>query len=165
MGPLTLLALLLSGCTTVDNERIPNFPVQIDLSTPALWNTYGVAGYGEHRQFIRQLGEPRNFPWSVNGASGYGGVLLVSGFNPFTLEAAVPLAFDLACPVECRPEVRVRMKTDGMLPLAICPECGSEYDVCEQAGSPLSGPALSRKLGLKRYECYATTYGGYMISQ
>lgn len=166
--PLPLLAAALvaslSACTTVDDDRIPNMPVQLNLSTPDLWTTYGVSGYGQYRMFIRALGEPRNFPYGVNTATGYGGVLLISGFNPYTLEASVPLAYDLSCPVECKPDIRVQMHADGLLPVAICPDCGSHYDVCERGGAPTEGPALTRKLGLKWYDVYATTFGGYMIT-
>lgn len=140
---LACLPALLSGvtaCDTVDDDRIPNMPVSINLSTPDLWTTYGVTGYGEYRMFVRQLGEPRNFPYSGTTTTGFGGVLLVSGFNPFTLEAAVPMAYDLACPVECKPDIRVRMVADGMIPFAVCPDCGSHYDVCERGGAPTEGP-------------------------
>ncbi|MDE6391787.1 MAG: hypothetical protein K2L59_00765 [Muribaculaceae bacterium] len=154
---------LLAACNTVDDDRIPAMPVSINLSTPDLWTTYGVAGYGDYRLFIRELGEPRNFAYTAATATGYGGVLLISGVNPFTLEAAVPLAYDLSCPVERKPDIRVRIQSDGMLPFAVCPECGSRYDVVERAGSPVEGQALSQKLGLSRYECLLSAYGGYMI--
>lgn len=158
-----LMAVTLCSCNTVDDDRLPSMPVVINLSTPDLWSTYGVAGYGEYRIFIRSLGEPRNFPYVSNSATGYGGVLLISGFNPYTLEAAVPLAYDLACPVERDPNVRVRMQTGDALPFAVCPECGSHYDVTEAGGTATEGPAKQRKLGMTRYECYQTSYGGYMI--
>lgn len=160
---ICLLCGYLGSCTTINDDRIPSMPVNINLSTSDLWVTYGVAGYGEHRRFIAPLREPRNFPFTDKTATGYGGVLLVSGMNPFTLEAGVPLAYDLACPVECKPDVRVSMQGGGALPEAVCPECGSRYDVVELGGSPLYGPALSRKLGLRRYECRQTGYGGYLI--
>lgn len=158
------LLSLAGACNTVDDERIPNMAVAINLQTADLWATYGVSGYGQYRIFIRSLGEPRNFPYVSNSATGYGGVLLISGFNPYTLEAAVPLAYDLACPVECKPDIRVRMLSDGVLPVAVCPECGSHYDVTERGGAPSEGPALTQNLGLRRYECYPTSYGGYIIA-
>lgn len=159
------MALGVMSCNTVDDSRLPNMPVNINLSTPALWTTYGVHGYGDTRSFIAALREPRDFAYTAQTATGFGGVLLVCGFNPYTLEAGVPMAYDLACPVECRSDVRVRMQHDGeALPFAVCPECGSHYDVVERGGSPTEGVALSRKLGLSRYECRMTTYGGYLIT-
>lgn len=159
-----LAAATLVSCDSVDDDRVPDYPVAINLSTPDLWTTYGVAGYGEYRIFVKALGEPRNFPFVSNSSTGFGGVLLISGFNPYTLEAAVPLAYDMSCPVERRADIRVRMQTDDALPFAVCPECGSHFDVVEQGGTPTSGPAKQKKYGLRRYECYSTAYGGYMIA-
>ena len=155
---------LLAACNTVDDDRIPAMPVNINLSTPDMWATYGVAGYGDYRLFIRELGEPRNFAYTAATATGYGGVLLIAGVNPFTLDAGVPMAYDLSCPVERKPDIRVRMESDGLLPFAVCQECGSRYDVVERGGSPVDGPALTQKLGLSRYECHMSAYGGYLIA-
>lgn len=165
VAALAVAATAAVSCNTVDDSRLPAMPVNINLSTPALWNTYGVHGYGDSRRFIAALREPRDFAFTAQTATGYGGILLVCGFNPFTLDAGVPMAYDLACPVECRPEVRVQMQRDDeAVPFAVCPECGSRYDVVERGGSPTEGEALSRKLGLTRYECRMTTYGGYLIT-
>lgn len=160
---LILASVLFPACNTVDDDRIPAVPVSINLSTPDLWTTYGVSGYGSYRLFVRELGEPRNFAYTASTATGYGGVLLISGVNPFTLEAGVPMAYDLACPVERQSDIRVRMETDGMISFAVCPECGSHYDVVERGGAATSGPALSERYGLTRYECRPTVYGGYLI--
>lgn len=161
---VTALSLFMLSCNTVDDERIPSVPVGINLSTMDLWTTYGVSGYGSYRLFVRELGEPRNFSYVESTATGYGGVLLVSGVNPFTLEAGVPLAYDLSCPVEVKPGIRVRMESDGLVPFAVCPSCGSRYDVVERGGAPESGEALNKKYGLKRYECIPTSYGGYIVT-
>lgn len=158
-----LLSVVAGGCNTVDDDRIPSLAVNINLSTPDLWTVYGVSGYGDYATFIYALGQPRNFAYTVGSCTGFGGVLLVSGFNPFTLEAAVPMAYDLACPVERQADVRVRMVAEDLLPYAVCPECGSKYDVVERAGAPVSGPALSDHYGLARYECLPSAYGGYII--
>lgn len=159
----TFAFLLLSSCTTIDDDRIPSMPVNINLSTPDLWVTYGVEGYGTFRYFIASMREPRNFPFTDRTATGYGGVLLINGVNKFTQEAGVPLAYDMSCPVECSPSVRVSMRPTDIIAEAVCPECGSHYDVIENNGSPTSGPALSRHLGLRRYECRPSGYGGYLI--
>ncbi len=156
--------MLLCSCNSIDDDRIPDMPVAINLSTPDLWTTYGVAGFGSYRMFIRQLSEPRNFPYNVGTTTGYGGVLLISAVDPFNGSAVLPMAYDLSCPVECKPDIRVRITVDDMLPFAACPDCGSHYDIMEQAGAPTYGPAKSRKLGLRRYDCYATQYGGYIIA-
>lgn len=163
--PLLLLPLA-AACNTVDDDRVPDLPVVINLSSPEYWHTYGVSAFGQYNIFIKSLGEPRNFPFVANTSTGYGGVLLVCGFNPFTLEAAVPMAYDLCCPVERKPDIRVRMQQDEEpLPFAVCPECGSRYNVVEGGGGPMKDcPAYSKKYGLRRYECLPSGYGGYLIT-
>lgn len=162
LAALTLLAS--AGCQTVDDDRIPSVAVNLNLASEPLWNTYGVAVFGDSRTFIRQLGEPRDFPYTDKTLTGYGGLLIVCGMNPYTLEAGVPMAYDLSCPVECKPDVRVGMHTDGALPFAVCPVCGSHYDVVERGGAPTSGPALQHKYGLRRYEVRPGAYGGYYFT-
>ncbi len=154
----------LSGCQTVDDERIPNLPVSIDLSNAGTWNTYGVSGFGSSRRFIISLKQPTGFPYSTTSATGFGGVLLIDGMDPYTTSTDVPLAYDLACPVEMKSTVRVEVESE--LYHAVCPECGSTYDVTMGGGSPLSGPAAAgeRKYGLRRYACYPSGSGGYIVT-
>ncbi|MCM1368906.1 MAG: hypothetical protein NC204_00865 [Candidatus Amulumruptor caecigallinarius] len=163
MAAFAAMTLLLNGCNTIDDDRIPSMPVNINLTAIDMWNTYGVSGYGNYRIFVKELRQPANFPYVQTTATGYGGVLLVSGVDPFTLEAAVPLAYDLSCPVEVKPDIRIKVEIDKYVPVAVCPKCGSTYDVVERGGSPLSGPALGENLGLRRYECRLSQYGGYLI--
>lgn len=158
---ITVVAL--SSCDTVNDERIPSLPVNINLSPTAMWDAYGVTAFGSSRRFVPQLHEPSGFAWLDRSAAGYGGVLLVCGINPFTSEAAVPVAFDLSCPVERQPDVRVRMQPTETFPEAVCPECGSVYDVIERGGVATAGPALSDRYGLRRYEVIPANTGGYLI--
>lgn len=159
--PAILPALLCAGCHDVDDERIPALPVNINLTDPGMWHTYGVAGYGISRRFIKQLGEPAGFPYLDRTLTGFGGVLLIGGMDPFTTDTNVPLAYDLSCPVERKADVRVRIDPDNFE--AVCPVCGSVYDVTMAAGAPLSGPALKSKFGLSRYSCIPRG-GGYLIT-
>lgn len=160
-----LIVTALGSCHKVDDDRIPAMPVSINLSDPGLWNTYGVAGFGLYRYFVPSLRQPAGFSYTTSTATGYGGVLLIMGMNPFTADTNVPLAYDLACPVECDPSVRVAIDNTSFE--AICPKCGSHYDVTMQGGSPVSGPASEGKYkyGLTRYQCMPTTLGGYMITR
>ncbi len=161
---LSLVAgLLLNSCNSVNDDVIPSIPVYLNLTSASLWNTYGVAGYGDYRIFVKELRQPSNFAYTEQTSTGYGGVLLINGTNPFTLEAGVPVAYDLACPVERRADVRLSMQKSDLFPIAVCPVCGSKYDVVERGGSPIEGPALADKLGLRRFECREGAYGGYLI--
>lgn len=166
-----LITLIISisiavSCQSVDDERIPNMAVQINLSNIGLWNTYGVNGFGTHRNFILAPGVrvPANFPYTERSATGFGGVLLISGMDPYNPTVNSPLAYDLACPVERKSDIRVVIDDDTYI--AVCPECGSTYDVTMAGGAPMSGPAFSGKYkyGLRSYRCYATGDGGYVIT-
>lgn len=136
-------------------------PVNISLADVGLWNTYGVSGFGMHRYFIKQLKEPRNFQYLDRTLTGYGGVLLIGGVDPFTNNTDVPLAYDLSCPVERKPDIRVRVDVGTYE--AICPECGSKYDVTMAGGSPVSGPAAADRYALRRYQCVPSGTG-YIIT-
>lgn len=157
---------LLTGCTTVDSQRIPNYRVNINLTPESSWQTYGVAAFGSSKRFIRELHEPSNFPWLAQTYTGYGGILLVCGIDAFTTEANVPLAYDLACPVECKQDIRVEMVPTEGFDVARCPICKSEYDVIQGAGRPVAGPALNDNYGLRLYQCVqpSTGIGGYLIT-
>lgn len=161
---LTVMTAFVSCGEDLDDNRIPAFSVQINLANAGLWNTYGVHGYGDFRYFVRQTGEPSNFFYGETTYTGFGGVLLIDGMNPFEAGSIVPLAYDLACPVECNADIRVAIDPDGLD--AVCPVCGSHYDVTMGAGAPLSGPALTGqvKYGLQRYHAWPQN-GGYMITR
>lgn len=160
------IAVAAGGCDSVENDIIPAAPVNIVLSDAGTWNTYGVAGYGVNRRFILSQGlrEPVGFPYSQTSATGFGGVLLISGMDPFTATTDTPLAYDLACPVERKADIRVEI--EGDLYEAVCHQCGSHYDVTMGGGSPLSGPAATgnTKYGLKRYRCIPSGSGGFIIT-
>ncbi len=167
--PVALAVLLavpaLTGCKGIVDDRIPSLPVTINLSDPGMWNTYGVSGFGIYRYFILGYGlrEPAGFPYTQATYTGFGGVLLIGGMNPLTTETNVPLAYDLACPVERDPQVRVFIDIESFE--AVCPQCGSHYDVTMAGGAPTSGPAIegARPYGLRRYNCLRSSMGGYVI--
>ena len=162
---LTAMLSAFSACNQVDDDRIPSLPVYIDLSGAGMWNSYGVSGIGISRDFINYQGvmSPAGFSFTANTHVGFGGVLLVGGVDPFTSEPNVPLAYDLSCPVERSQTVRVYIDGDNFD--AVCPVCGSHYDVIMAGGSPMSGPALTGKYkyGLRRYVCDPVYGGGYII--
>lgn len=156
----------LSGCQAVDNERIPNMVVNISLSDAGVWNTYGVSGFGSHRYFIFNgtgNSQPAGFRYTSKNATGFGGVLLIEGLDPYNNLGAYPLAYDLACPVERRADIRVEIDTENYV--AYCRQCGSIYDVTMAAGAPIGGEALTGKYkyALKMYRVVPSGMGGYFI--
>lgn len=164
---LLCVSVLFSGCHEVNDDRIPQMPVNIDLSDPGLWNTFGVSGFGISRNFIKDAvpTSPAGFHYSADSRTGFGGVLLIGGMDPYSAQTSAVLAYDLACPVERQPDVRVYIDAAAGY-IAVCPVCGSHYDVTMAGGAPLSGPAAAKKrnYGLKRYQCLPTQSGGYMIA-
>ncbi|MBR6247855.1 MAG: (2Fe-2S)-binding protein, partial [Muribaculaceae bacterium] len=74
----------------------------------------------------------------------------------------MPLAFDAACPVENMPNVSIGI--DASTLEAVCPKCGSRYNVLNGAGGPLGGPALTQRYGLRIYKVRASQNGGYIIT-
>ena len=163
---LTLLSSVapLTSCQQLNDERIPSMAVSLSLDNQGVWNAYGVHGYGLYNIFIytTSMRVPAGFPYTYNSATGYGGILLIGGQNAYTGETA-PLAYDLSCPVERLPEVRVYIDNNTFD--AICPECDSHYNVVEWNGAPISGPAKSMKYAMTHYECYPTVNGGYIITR
>jgi len=162
---LGVAACLAAGCgSELDDTRIPAFSVQINLTDPGRWNVYGVSAYGQANYFVRQSRIPANFPYTETTYTGFGGVLIIMGMNPFLAGEMAPLAYDMACPVECDANIRVAIDPDTFE--AVCPVCDSHYDVTMGAGAPIAGPALtgSVKYGLQRYSVIPGG-GGYMITR
>lgn len=161
---LAVAALLpvLWSCDDIVDDRIPAYPVNINLADIGMWNSYGVSGFGVSRCFIKGQ-EPVGFPYTEATYTGFGGVLLIGGMDPYSGDTGVTLAYDLACPVEVEQNVRVRINGENFN--AVCPVCGSVYDVTMAGGAPVSGPAAapSARYSLQRYQVLATTYGGYVI--
>lgn len=149
------------GCES-QHWLTPALPVLIDLGDAGLWNTYGVAGMGDFKYFNPSLGLPAGFRYSGATVTGYGGVLLIGGMDPFTTDTNVPLAYDRSCPYENSASVRVFIDMDNLT--AVCEKCGSCYNVTTGAGAAISGPVLGcEQKRLRPYRCEPTQFGGYII--
>ncbi len=142
----TLAAIGLAGCHSVElKDNLVGGPVYVPLTTEGDWALYGVGGALQSRRFIREDLVPSGYPYQEFCYTGFGGVLLVS-----TVHSAYRV-YDLSCPVERSPKIRVAINDDNF---AICPKCGSVYDVFELQsgpGHPVSGPALDRGYALTPY--------------
>lgn len=142
------------SCSHTDNKRLPVCQVNIVFYTQADWVTYGVAGAAAHRDFIREQRVPVNFPYTASTYTGFGGVLLCTGYD------GSPMAYDLACPVECDRNVRVYINDDLM---AECPKCHSQYDVFGLRGGPVAGPAAKDGYGMQIYRVGTGRQGEFMV--
>lgn len=151
-----LMVLTLTSCEEINDDRIPPLAVNIEFSNVGMWNTYGVAAAPDYRYFVKSERLPSNFPYTELTYTGFGGVLLVSDIMN------MPRAYDMACPVEAKNTVRIYIDREKLQ--AVCPQCGSRFDVFDNAGYPLSGPAAEKRYGLQQYHVYGPdTYGGYTI--
>lgn len=79
---------------------------------------------------------------------GFGGILVINGFGDFNETGINLYAYDLACPVEIDPNIRIVPNNDGQ---ATCPVCGAVYNISSGYGNPVSGT----KLLLRRYKVSA----------
>lgn len=148
---LKIILLLLplaafTSCDSVDDDRIPYAEVHLTFRTVGDWNIYGVQGdAADYRRYIFTSSErvPADFPYTTLDRTGFGGLMIVT-------DVLGDLhVFDLACPYECRPNIRVFVPEDETV--ARCPSCGSTFDIFINHGNPLSGPAADRGYALKRY--------------
>lgn len=137
------LIILFSGCDKNDEYRIPVTTVRIEFRSSALWSQYGVHAFPDYQKFILNKIPNKEF-YNVSSATGYGGVLLVCGYSNQLY------AYDLTCPVERDPSVRIDIDEETYH--AYCPQCKSTFDVFEGTGSPLSGTAREHKYMLRCYQ-------------
>lgn len=151
----TILLSAVPACHTLDQDRIPPVPVRIIFNTVADWNIYGTPSALDHRSFIKKERIPANFPYTAVTETGFGGVLLCGDVY------GAPVAYDLACPVEMKPDIRVSVPADSLY--AECQHCHSRYDIFSNYGHPLSGPAAQQGYGLRRYYVGAGPAGEYMV--
>lgn len=152
---LAATILFAASCHHIDDDRLPPSPVHIAFETVGDWNVYGVAGAGTYRKFIKSDKEPQGFPYTALSYTGFGGILLIADVH------GNPIAYDLACPVECRADVRVRIIASDLQ--AECPVCHSVYELITNYGHPLSGLAAERGYGLQRYYAGPGMTGEYML--
>lgn len=146
---ISLITLVVVGsCDSVDDERIPYAAVHLSFATVGDWHQWGVAEESAgYRKYIFVRGSrdnvPVGFPYKDVDATGYGGLLVVSDV------LGNLVAYDLSCPYEARPDVRLNVP-EGEL-YAECPKCHSTFDIFTNHGNPRSGPAAERHYGLRRY--------------
>ena len=147
-------ALLTASCAHYEN-RIPPSVVRLPFNTVGDWNTYGISGAYSHANFIKEEGVPANYPYTTISETGFGGILLVTDMH------GDYHAYDLACPVEMKRNVRVSIDPEQFI--ARCEVCGSTYDVFDNLGVPLTGPARDYGYRLARYNVGPGLNGEYML--
>lgn len=157
IGVLAASAVMMTSCDTIEDNRLPYRDVYLPFNSIGMWNAFGISGAMDYRQFIYTPNDrvPVNFPYTVSMSTGYGGLLLVGDVY------GNPVAFDLACPVEASPTIRVMVDYEHND--AYCPVCGSSYDIFSGWGNPTGGRAAELGWGLTRYRVVPNAYGSYSI--
>lgn len=151
----SLTLLVMSGCHSVETDRIPSALTYLPFNSSGEWTVYGTPGAVSWQLFVKDERLPANYSYTAVSMTGFGGILLCGDVF------GAPIAYDAACPVECRRDVRVEIDSETLT--ARCQVCGSEYDVFDNFGYPLAGKAASLGYALKRYYVGAGHSGEYMV--
>lgn len=128
---LFIMFTLLSGCDDSSISPIPDYPVSLQLN---LTTTYPTFRNSINQYLLFQK------PVFQTDRIGYGGILVYTGFD------GTYYAWDLSCPYEAKPDIRVHPNQQGQ---AVCDSCKSVFDIGFGIGNPSSGPAKNL---LKRYK-------------
>lgn len=130
--PLLLLFFALS-CDKTEQNYFPPYPVSLELDLS--FEDKDLVGVMAYKTYI--LGQTSGL--SAVERTGLGGILVYH-------DAFGYKAYDLACPHEMNATVRVTMDEDAIN--AVCPKCGSVFNIFEASGAVVKGPATQ---GLKQY--------------
>ena len=140
--PVGLLCLI--SCENEDQRRIPEASVYMELN---LATSYPTFRYSVNDTLV--FTHPRN--GHPTDRVGYGGILVYTFVNGTDLNYC---AFDLCCPNEVNPNIRIYPNDRGE---AVCKSCGTVYQLLTGTGMVISGPS---KWNLKRYKVQLS---GYML--
>jgi nitrite reductase/ring-hydroxylating ferredoxin subunit len=127
---MLIISFLIVGCNDNYISSIPDFPVYMELNLTTTYPNFHSPN--QSLTFIK--------PITVKDRIGYGGILVYIGFdNQY-------YAFDMSCPYEHQPTIRVYPNGLGQ---AVCEKCGSVFDIGYGIGNTSAGKA---KEILKRYK-------------
>lgn len=128
--------LALFACTNSEDNYFPSYRVNLELDL-----TFEDKALNEQMAYKTYiLGQTSGL--GASEMTGFGGVLVYHGLNGI-------VAFDLACPYEQKRSIRIEVDSTKLN--AVCPECGSVFNIWEGTGTYISGPATR---GLKVYPTY-----------
>ncbi len=129
---VSLSAFILgTSCENPNNtSSIPDYPVFLERNLNL------------EAQELRTIGGCKAFPVPEKTYEhvGFGGILVFYGLD------GNYYAYDMACPLEIKRNVKVRLRENGIH--AICDECGSVFNIAYGSGAPIEGEARE---GLKIY--------------
>lgn len=128
---------------STSEDKFPYVNVYVAFNTQAEWYTYGVTSACTWKFFDRTSNKPTNFPYTGEMSTGFGGLFLFQDISGNTS------AVDAACPVERDANTRIWLNSETGI--ARCQSCGSEFNLFEYHGHPISGPAAEKGYALQEY--------------
>ena len=131
--PLLMLFVTLS-CTKTVEIRIPYRQVNLELDLR--YNDKSLNELYSHKIYNQNNISTE----SSRGKTGFGGVIVFHGSND------IFYAFDAACPYEALSNVILDIDEGSIF--AICPKCGSKYELIYGVGNSVEGPST---YSLQRY--------------
>lgn len=141
--------LCLQSCEDPNQSRIPYVPVQMNINLSVQYPTFKDV-VNDTLVFTK----PR-LGYEYQDRIGYGGILAIVGIGN---NGTAYYAYDLCCPYEADPAIRVYPNDAGT---ASCKVCGSEFYITDGWGRVSKGPS---KWSLKRYTVsYQQTPTGNML--
>ena len=135
-----LFTLLLISCKQYKNP-IPDFPVRLEFNITA--DAPELAAFNGYKEFT--------VPKNATQYLGYGGILVFHTIDDKFY------AFDMACPYEVKPTVKVHCNYVGV---AVCDSCKTQFSVVDGNGYVQSGVA---KYPLKKYQVYYDNLMGNVL--
>ena len=118
---ILLLITSLVACTNNAVSPIPSYAVSLEITMQDATELNTIGGVAEFTSTFRP-----------NQYLGFGGIVIFHNFDDQFV------AFDMACPHEIDRNTRVSVNMAGQ---AVCPKCGSTFDVGYSQGFPVKGPA------------------------
>lgn len=130
-----LVVLLVMSCSKGIEPSLPTYPVNLIIDLDLEWRLKAVQA---HKIFNKS-----NTVYQYDAQTGMGGILIYHGFDNNGGGAKdAYYAFDAACPYEASTNAIVEVDEDGIY--AVCPKCGSKYELLNGLGNPTQG-SLSTK--------------------
>lgn len=128
-----LLILLVCSCSKFEESDIPYAPVYLEIDLR--FGDDDLVGMYNHKSITKAR--------TAGEKTGYAGVLVVCGID--SDGNTTYYAFDLCCPHEAKRNITVEADNAGV---AVCPECGTKFDIGYGTGAPMEGVS---QYPLRRY--------------
>ena len=137
-----LLILFACSCSKFEESDIPY--AQVYLEIDLRFGDNDLVGMYHHKSITKAR--------TAGERTGFSGVLVVCGIDNYG--NATYYAFDLCCPHEAKKNIIIEADNAGK---AICPECGTEYDIGYGTGAPTKG--------VSQYPLRKILYGSNIVRQ